>query len=191
MPVPPTNLKPWKLLKTTDISPSKWFSIENREYQLPNGAIVDDFTVSTLGDVAMIIPITKSGEVVMVRQFKPGFGDIIIEFPAGRMESKHTSLEELAHRELEEETGIKSTNLEFYARLSASPTKGTEKTSCYLAKNVEFNSKQKFDRNEDIEVLTLLPSELDMLIASNQIQTAPTIAAWVIAKAKFPDIFNL
>jgi hypothetical protein len=100
----------WKLLSSKDVSPNKWFPIEMRVYQLPNGKIVDDFSVTTLADVAMIVPITKNGEIVLVRQFKPGFGDVILEFPAGRLERSHINIEQTAIHELEEETGIKTSS---------------------------------------------------------------------------------
>lgn len=175
----------WQLLSTKDISPHKWFPLEMRTYQLPNGKIVDDFTVTTLADVAMIVAVTKDGKLVMVRQFKPGFGDVITEFPAGRIEDSHKSLAETAHHELEEETGIQVENLEYFGTIAGFVTKGTEKVHCYFAKDVEFNSYQKLDNNEDIEVVLLSPKELDVLIDSNQIQAALTIAAWRLAKNKY------
>ena len=93
-------LKKWKLLSKKDVSPSKWFPIEARTYELPDGRIFNDFTVTTLADVAMIIPITVDRKVVMVRQFKPGVEDIIIEFPAGRIELNHKNIQETAQHEL-------------------------------------------------------------------------------------------
>ncbi len=175
----------WQLLSTQDISPHKWFPLEMRTYQLPNGKVVDDFTVTTLADVAMIVAVTKEGKLVLVRQFKPGFGDLITEFPAGRIEDSHKNLEETAQHELEEETGIIAQNLEYFGTIAGFVTKGTEKVHCYFAKEVEFNSQQKLDENEEIEVILLSPQELDELIDSNQIQAASTIAAWRLAKTKY------
>jgi hypothetical protein len=100
------TLKKWQLLSSTDVSPSKWFPVEKRKYKHPNGQIIDDFTVTTLADVSMIVPITKDGKIVIVRQFKPGADEFTLEFPAGRREKDHTSFLATAHHELEEETGI-------------------------------------------------------------------------------------
>ena len=175
----------WQLLATKDISSHKWFPLEMRTYQLPNGKVVDDFSVTTLADVAMIVAVTKEGKLVMVRQFKPGFGDVIIEFPAGRIEDTHKDLEETARHELEEETGILAENFEYFGTIAGFVTKGTEKIHCFFTKNAEFNSQQKFDDNEDIEVVLLTPNELDALIDSNRVQAASTIAAWRLAKIKY------
>jgi 8-oxo-dGTP pyrophosphatase MutT (NUDIX family) len=183
------SLQKWTLLSTRDASPNKWFPVEIRTYELPNGKIVDDFSVTTLADVAMIVPVTTEGKIVLVQQFKPGFGDVILEFPAGRLGSKHTNIEETAKHELEEETGIKTDSLEYFATVAPFVTKGTEKVFCYLAENIEFNSKQKMDENEDIEVVILSFEELEQLINSNQLQAAVTIAAWELAKKKFSGKF--
>lgn len=99
--------KKWKLISKKDVSPHTWFPIEMRSYQLPNGKIVNDFSVTTIGDVAMVVAITKDKKVILVNQFKPGVDDIMLEFPAGRLEPHHKSLLELAQKELEEETGVK------------------------------------------------------------------------------------
>src|SRR5579859_1820143 len=115
------SIQKWKLLSTKDVSPSKWFPIESRTYQLPNGKIIDDFTVTTLGDVAMILPITVDHKVVLVRQFKPGIGDILLQLPAGRIEKNHKDIRETARHELEEEVGIKveDSQLHFLAKVHA------------------------------------------------------------------------
>lgn len=186
--MPPTK---WKLLSSKDVSPHKWFPIEMRSYELPNGKIVDDFSVTTIADVAMIVPVTKDGKIVLVRQFKPGFGDVIIEFPAGRIEKSHKDIEQTALHELEEETGIRATDTQYFATLAGFVTKATEKVSCFLARNVEFNSKQKLDLNEEIEVVTLTPKELDLMIENNEIQAAITVAAWELAKKKFPELASI
>lgn len=160
-----------------------------RTYQLPSGKIVEDFSVTTLADVAMIVPVTPEGKIVLVKQFKPGFGDVILEFPAGRLEKHHQNIEETAKHELEEETGIKTDSVEYYATIAPFVTKGTEKIYCYLAENVEFNSQQKPDENEEIEVVVVSFAELERLIATNELQAAVTIAAWELAKKKFSHRF--
>ncbi len=183
--------KKWKLLSKKDVSPSKWFPIESRTYELPDGRIVDDFTVTTLSDVAMVLPITKDRKTVWVNQFKPGIGDILIQLPAGRLEKKHTSMSEAALHELEEEVGIRAdqSQLHFIAKVHAFSTKASEVVHLFLAENCEFNSQQNLDANEDIEILELSFSEVEEKILNGQIWDAEAIAAWELAKKKFPEQF--
>jgi len=181
------NPKRWKLISTKDVSPSKWFPIEERTYELPNGKVVDDFTVSTLADVALVVPVTKTREIVMVNQFKPGVDEILIQFPGGRLENNHTRMIELAQHELEEETGIfvSPQQLVPFAKLSGFSTKASEVVYFFLAKDCEFNSQQHLDITEDIEVLTLQPATVDQLVLSNKIWCAQSVAGWELAKKKF------
>ncbi|MBP7700509.1 NUDIX hydrolase [Candidatus Woesebacteria bacterium] len=179
----------WKLLSKKDVSPSKWFPIEERVYQLPNGKIVDDFTVTTLADVSLIVPITKDKKVVFVNQYKPGIDQVIMQFPGGRIEAKHKNFEELAQHELEEEAGIKVglDQLNKFAKFTGFSTKASEIVYFYLAKDCEFNSSQNFDPTEEIEVVLLDPSQVDAQIEEGKIWCAMTIAGWELAKKKFPE----
>lgn len=179
--------KKWKLISKKDVSPSKWFPIESRTYELPNGKIVEDFTVTTLGDVAMIIPITKDKKIVCVRQFKPGIGEVVIQFPAGRMEDSHQDITETAQHELEEEVGIRveAAQLKLIGKVHAFSTKATEKVYLFLAENCEFNSSQELDENENIEVLTFSFDEFEEKLFNGEIWDAEAIAGWELAKRKF------
>src|SRR3989344_5360996 len=94
------KIKKWKLLKEEDISPSQWFPLFKHKVQLPNGKIVD-YYLSKLGDVSMIVAVTTNKEVVFVRQYKHGAGEIVIELPAGRIR-KGNIPEREAIMELEE-----------------------------------------------------------------------------------------
>lgn len=180
-------IQKWKLLSKKDVSPSSWFPIESRTYQLPNGKVVEDFTVTTLADVAMIIPLTSEGRIVLVRQYKPGADEVMMQFAAGRVEPGYKDMVETAQHELEEETGIRVEHkqLTYFATLTAFSTKATEKVFFYFADDCEFNSTQHFDPNEDIEVVQLTPTELDDCINAGEIHCAQTIAGWELAKKKF------
>lgn len=48
-------MKSWKVLKETDVSPSKWFPVKQHQVELPNGNIVEDYFITTLDNVGMIL----------------------------------------------------------------------------------------------------------------------------------------
>jgi len=183
-----SNLKKWTLLATEDVSPSQWFPLEKRKYQMPNGKIVDDFYVTTLEDSVHIVPITKEGKIVLIRMYKQGADEIMIQFPAGRFEAKkHKNKLETAQLELEEETGIKvkAEDLEYVGKFALMTTKASEYAHLYLVRNVEFNSQQNLDDNEEIEILQLWPDEVDQYILEGKIADAPAITNWYLIKNKY------
>jgi len=185
-------IQKWQVLLKKDVSPHKWFPLEFRTYKLPDGKVVEDFSVTTIGDVSMTVLITKEKKVILVRQYKPGVDDITLEFPAGRLDEKHTDFLSLAQAELEEEAGIhvERNQLQHFAVLAGFTTKGSERVNFFLARDCVFNSRQNFDQNENIEVVCLSFQEMDKKILSGKIWTVQTIAGWYIANRKFPEIFS-
>ena len=188
-----TKLKKWQLLEAEDISPSKHFLLEKRTYKLPNGKIVDDFYISTIRDSVHVIPVTTDGKIVMIRMYKQGADKIITQFPAGRMDDRDKDPADVAIRELEEEAGIKvdKSQLIFIGKNAIANTKATEHVHLYYVEDVSFNSKQNLDENEEIEVITVTPQEVDDLILKNEINCCPAIANWYLFKKKYNGFTNL
>ncbi len=185
------SLSKWKLLSKQDISVTPWFPMENRTYELPNGKIIDDFSVTTIANVAMVVPVSPENKILVVHQFKPGVDELTLEFPAGRLEGRHKDILELAHEELLEETGGVAGEWHELGSVWPMPTKGTEEVYCFLATGVKISSKQHLDITEEIEVLSFTPAEIDDLILTGKLKGASSICAWTLAKAKFPQIFAL
>ncbi|MCD8485147.1 NUDIX hydrolase [Candidatus Woesebacteria bacterium] len=102
----------------------------------------------------------------------------------------HKDIEETAKHELEEETGIKTQNVEYFGMFAGFVTKATEKIYCYFVDNAEFNSQQNLDENEEIEVVEYTFDEVEKLIQNNQINAAITVAAWDLAKRKYSHRFS-
>ncbi|MBN2016317.1 NUDIX hydrolase [Candidatus Dojkabacteria bacterium] len=184
------KLKKWKILSEEDISPSPWFPLFKQKVKLPNGKVYDDFYISRLGDVAMVLPVTGNREIIFVEQYKPGVDEIIFELPAGRIK-KESSIEDLAILELEEETGIKTADLISLGCICPAPTKDSTRVYGFLARDVEFNSKQKLDETEEIQVRTFPLKEVYEMIKNGKIYASDTIALLSIASIKYPEIFKL
>jgi len=181
----------WQVNKVKDVSPSPWFPIEQHEVQLSDGRIVSDYFITTLADVAMVLPITNDGKVVIVRQYKHGQREFMYELPAGFVQAGK-SIEESALAELEEETGIKTDfhNLQPLGKIAHIPTKSTQVVYGYLAQDLEFNAVQKLDELEEIEVILVEPAALIDQVLTGQIWASDS--AFFILKAYhlFPDLFK-
>ena len=184
------KLKKWELLEEEDISPSPWFPLYKHKIKLPNGNIVDDYYLSKVGDVAMVVPVTKEGDIVFVKQYKHGAGDVIIELPAGRIKPEYTT-EENAVMELEEETGYKTDKMILLGTLYGEPSKDTYKVFGFLAGGLSERYEQRLDENEDIDVVHVPIAKIDDFIKDGNICSPDTIAFIRLAQLKFPEMFKI
>lgn len=184
-------IEKWTILGEKDVSPSKWFPVLQHKIRLVNDTVIDDYFIAPFGNVAMVLAITKEEEVVFVRQYKHGTGEILIELPAGFQQANKT-IEESALAELEEETGIKTslTNLFSLGKIANNPTKTTHITYGFLARDLTFNSQQHFDETEDIELVKIPCKSVLNSIRSGEIWVGDTVSFIMKASLMFPELFH-
>jgi len=166
----------WTTLDSKFVLNNKWMKVKQDTVKLPTGKILTDYFVSVTNNIVLIIPLTTDKRIVMVRQYKHGFGEIVLEYPAGMVE-ENEDMQTAALRELEEETGYVSKDIKLLASLSNNPSKETGKINVYLASGCIKSRETNFDESEEIESLVLSISEVKAKIASGEIIIAPTIAA--------------
>lgn len=184
-------IEKWKIISTEDASPSSWLPVLKQKVILPNNTIVDDYYVATFGNVVMVLPITKDNKIILVKQYKHGVGEILIELPAGSQHDQ-LSIKESALEELEEETGIKTTlsNLISLGVISNNPTKTNHITYGFIANNISFNSKQTLDITEDIEIMKIPSRDVIKMILSGEIWVGDSVSFIMKAYLMFPQIFK-
>jgi len=83
---------------------SPWFTVCESETKPEWGLAEGLFFTIQSHDGVVILPITDSGQIVMVRQFRPARNQFSLELPAGFIDEGETP-EVSARRELLEETG--------------------------------------------------------------------------------------
>lgn len=113
----------------------------------------------------------------MVRQYRNALERETIEIPAGARDSKTEDTKVCATRELEEETGYRSENVEFLLSLRTTVAFCDEHVDVYLATDLEKIGEQHLDDAEsiDIEIYTL--DELCKMIYEGKIEDSKTVAA--------------
>lgn len=183
-----SKLKKWEVIREEDISPSKWFKLSKEKVKLPNG-IVDEYFVQKLGDVVMIFAVNDKREAIFVNQYKHGARELMLEFPAGRIE-ENSDPESEAKREFLEETGYRANNLEFIGKIITEPSKSNVRVYCYFTDDIDFINSQKFDDTEEIEVICIPLSEIDKNILNGEIVASDTLAVIKIVQIKHPEIFK-
>jgi ADP-ribose pyrophosphatase len=172
-----SQIDKWKTLKSQFVFNNPWCRVRQDCVQLPNGTIVEDYFINVRPDIALVFPITSDRNVVFVRQYRHGIGQILLELPAGRFEAQQENSLKAAKRELEEETGYYAEHLIKLATLYDNPVKNTNTIHLFLAENAIYSGRQKLDITEDIEVVLIPLEEIEERIKNLEICVAGTISA--------------
>ena len=171
------GLTKWNLVRSEMALNHPWCKVRQDQIELPNGQVIDDYFVHIRPDVAIILPITSSGEIVFVKQYRHAIGDFFIELPAGGFNPEQESGEFAAVRELEEETGFVASKINKIATLYDKPSKDTNQLHLYLAENVAKTGNIKLDITEEIEVILIPVDAVLQKIVKGEICVAGTVAA--------------
>lgn len=182
------KIKKWKLIKEENVSPDPWFPLYKHVVKLPSGKIINDYYISKLGNVAMIVAVTKDKKIIFVRQYKHGADEVIIELPAGRVEKGRNPID-CAKQELTEETGYIATKLISLGNIYFEPSKDTLKVYGFITGVNEVTKHQSLEVTEDIEVLLIPAKDVDKWIKSGKIKSSDTLAFLKLAQLKFPAVF--
>ena len=163
----------------------KLFEVYSDTISIPNGNIAHWDFIKHKG-AAAVIPITDDGKVVMVRQYRNALDRETLEIPAGGLNPDEPTIDAAA-RELEEETGYRSNDLELLITVATTVAFCNEKIDIYLARNL-IQSKQNLDEDEYVEVEEYTVDELTDMIYAGKINDSKTIAAILAYKNKYVNI---
>ena len=129
-----------------------------------------------------VLPITKEGEVILVRQFRYPYGETLLEIPAGTLD--HGPDEDpagCAVRELKEETGFTAGRMVALGKSYPSPGFLTEILHAYCALDLVPGESQP-DEGEFVEVVRLPIREVERQIASGELCDGKTMIAMYRAR---------
>ena len=150
---------------------------------LPNGRVTYREMCLHMGAVA-VVPLTKEGDVIMVRQFRYAHDRVFLEIPAGKLDKKDETPLEAAKRELKEETGAVAEKYTDLGALDTTPALINEKIYLYLAEDIEIGERRP-DPDEFIEVEKIPLKTLIDMVMNGEISDAKTqIAILKVARLK-------
>ena len=170
----------WKRLGSERLMENPYFSLRSERLRLPDGGIKDPYYVIERPDAAIIFPLTESGEVVLVNQYRPPLEMMELGLPAGLVEEGERP-EEAARRELSEETGYTGGDWELLGSLASSPSLKDNWAYLFLARGVEETTPPDPDEHELVEVVRVPVKELLNLVHQGKIVSSSGVAAIMLA----------
>lgn len=135
-----------------------------REYVIHPGAVV-------------VIPLLDDGRVVLERQFRYPVGQVMVEFPAGKLDAGEDPLV-CGQRELLEETGYRAREWAKAGVMHLAVAYSTEVIHIHFARGLSAGDR-KLDQGEFLDVFTASPADLLGWCRDGTVTDAKTLACSV------------
>lgn len=152
--------------------------------QMPDGKVVKWDFISHRKGAAAVVPVLPDGKILMVHQYRNALNRMTVEIPAGARDDTSEDTKLCAARELEEETGYRSEELEYLLSLRPTVAYDDEFIDVYVAKNLKKGN-QHLDAYEFIELEAIELDELCRRIYAGEIQDGKTVAGIMAYKNKY------
>lgn len=169
--------RPIETLSTKLVYENRWMKVREDGVRRADGA-VGIYGVVEKPDFALVIPLGE-GSVFLVEQYRYPVGGRYIEFPRGSWEAEpHVPPEELARRELVEETGLTAGSMRHLGHLYEAYGSCDEGFDVFLATDLVEGRPTLSVEEQDLRTIEVPVAELERRILSGTIKDAPSIAAW-------------
>lgn len=149
------------------------------DVSLPNGTKAKREYIRHKG-ASVVIAELRPGVLLFERQFRYPVGQEMLEFPAGKIDSRDTPLG-CAQRELLEETGYQASEWSHLGEMHPCIGYSSEKIEIFLARGLT-KGKQKLDEGEFLEVFEMSLDEAEQAVFDGRITDAKTIVCLFWAK---------
>jgi len=94
----------WERLKRTTLVDTPFLKVFSDVIRLPDGSLIDDYTVTKKRDVVIIVATNPEGKVLIQEEYRYAVDQTLLSLPAGQIDENETPVK-AAVRELLEETG--------------------------------------------------------------------------------------
>jgi len=181
-------MKEFENLQETTTESSQVFDgrllhVYNDAIILPNGKKGTREYIKHVGAVA-VVPLTQDGKVIVEKQFRYPVHDVILEIPAGKLDSYEEDRLCAAKRELKEETGLTADEWIEMGDYHPAAAYSDERITLYLARDLHMGE-QKLDADEflnieEIPLAELVEQVIDGTITDGKTQVAILKAAHIL-----------
>jgi ADP-ribose pyrophosphatase len=174
------RLRPWTIVQSTYRIDEPFLRLRVDTVALPNGRTVEGYFVRETRGFTIVAALTPEREIVLVRQYKHGVGQILLELPAGMIDPGESPLA-CGVRELLEETGYAGATPQLTRTFFSDPTNSNGCYHLVLIADARKVAAQSLDLTEDIVVETASLEEFARMLRDGRISTGWQVAAGFIA----------
>jgi ADP-ribose pyrophosphatase len=143
----------------------------------PRTGALKRFSLIDCVDWVNVIALTTAGQVVLIRQFRPGTNRVCLEIPGGMMEPGEEPCTAAA-RELAEETGYTGGTWQVLGRVAPNPAIQNNALYTVLARGVALTQAPAPDDGEVLAVETASLADCQRRILTGEIEHALVVVAF-------------
>ena len=174
-------IQAWPLLDSAEVFDAGIFRVARDSARSPRTGTPRQFHVVQIADFVMVVALTRSRELVLVRQYRHGSRAASLEVPGGLHDGQGETPQQGAARELLEETGYGGGRWQKLGELRPQPAMLNNRSWIFLCTDVELLAAPQQDAGEDIDVELLPGRDLLGAIADGYIDNAQSVAALALA----------
>lgn len=172
-----------KVVQTRRIYEGRVLNVRVDEVALPNGHTSKFEIVEHNGGVCIIAQPTPAS-IVLVRQYRPSTGRVLLEVPAGKLE-RGEDPQACAQRELVEETGYRCERLRRLWSFYTAPGFCSELLHLFVAEGLSPGVAQP-EENESIEVVVMPVADAWAMVERDELPDAKTQIALAVLRTQPP-----
>ena len=150
----------------------KLLEVRNDTVKLPDGGTATREYVVHPGAV-LVVPVLDDGRLVMERQWRYPLAQVMLEFPAGKLEAGEPTLQ-CAQRELFEETGYRAREWALAGALHNAIAYSNERIEIWFARGLTAGER-RLDEGEFLDLQLCSVDELDRRCAAGEVTDAKTL----------------
>ena len=159
-------------LESTQVYRGHFLDVRRDRVALPDGSTSHREYIRHPGAV-MVVPLLDDGRLLMERQYRYPMGQVMLEFPAGKLDAGEAPLT-CGQRELAEETGYHAAEWAYAGILHNAIAYSDEGIHIFFARGL-MPGAQRLDAGEFLDIVTHTPHELDQLAAQGLLTDAKTL----------------
>lgn len=175
-------MKPYQTTASEVVWSCPWYRVRQDKIITPDGKPGVYNIVQHPGAV-WIIPVTVTGQIVLIRTYRYTVDDWCIEVPAGGIKPGQSMIE-AAQAELLEEVGGTAGHWEYFGWFYTMNGIGNEEAHIFLATEVTLDNPT---RHESTEIMEVIPQPIDEVLRmaqANEISDGPSALALLLCAAR-------
>jgi ADP-ribose pyrophosphatase YjhB (NUDIX family) len=153
----PSPIGKWQVRSSKSLLRDQWIDVRADHCVTPSGAEVSPYYVLSYPEWVNVVAITPDACLVLIRQYRHGVGDFVLELPAGAVDSADPSEDYSAQRELREETGFIAPRWQKICSLYTNPATHSNRIHSFVAYDAIRTGPQMLEASEDGMSVHVMP----------------------------------